>query len=148
MMNVNMDKLYGMLDCENNEKTQKQARALASELKMLSPLFQPIENKGVWENCAIVIAEKSDETLENYLFLLLEWLQDMNWPGAFVILKRLKQYQKVERLTLSVSYSVKKAIASDDSIWLSNIADLLDNQALSTVLSEDCRAILQKHYQL
>ena len=148
MKRLNMDQLYAMLSCENSESEQKKARNIASKLKMLYPLFQPIEDKGVWENCALVIAEKSDETLETYLFLLLEWLQDINWPGAFIILDRLKKYAKVERLATVVDICVKEAVAKDDEMWLHWLSGLLDNEGLKAELSNEISEILQKHYHI
>ena len=55
----------------------------------------PLENgesKGVWENCARALYEISDERLEKHLPSLLEWLEDLNWPGALIILERLKKF--------------------------------------------------------
>lgn len=147
MKSLNMDQLYAMLSCENSESEQKKARIIASKLKMLYPLFQPIEDKSVWENCAIVIAEKPDEILDNYSFLLLKWLQDMNWPGAFIILERLKKYAKVERLVSAVNVCVKEAVAKDDEMWLYWLSGLLDNEKLKSSISENSLTLLQKHYQ-
>ena len=79
------------MDWQNDEALQKSGRALAEKLVDLSPLIMPIGKKSIWENCARVIAEKSDHVLRPYLFRLLIWLQDMNWPGAFIIAERLKK---------------------------------------------------------
>ena len=46
-------------------------------METIIPFIQPLtprHNKNVWENCAAIIAEKSDEELETYLTELLEWL--------------------------------------------------------------------------
>ncbi|MBQ9012424.1 MAG: DUF5071 domain-containing protein [Bacilli bacterium] len=39
------------------------------------------------ENCVKIISYKNDEELKKYFPLLMEWLKDMNWPGANIIKK-------------------------------------------------------------
>ncbi|MBQ9119946.1 MAG: DivIVA domain-containing protein, partial [Lachnospiraceae bacterium] len=43
---------------------------------------------------ALILAEKSDEELSPHLIQLMEWLQDLNWPGAVCIQDRLKAFSK------------------------------------------------------
>ena len=64
----------------------------AKNYKYLYPFIQPLipgKSKCIWEPCARIVALKSDEELKPYLYLLFEWLQDLNWPGAYVIFDRL-----------------------------------------------------------
>ena len=37
-----------------------------------------------------ILSERSDKELHPYLYQLLDWILDMNWPGAFCIWERLK----------------------------------------------------------
>ena len=53
-------------------------------------LILPPVAPSAWECCAQVLCKKSDMVLEPYLSGPLEWLQDLNWPGALIILERLK----------------------------------------------------------
>ena len=59
--------------------------AEARKLRNIFPFIQPVvvgkNSKSVWEPCAKVVALKSDEELEDYMYLLLEWLQDITGPG-------------------------------------------------------------------
>lgn len=76
------------------------------------PFIQPLtpkHNKNVWENCAVIIAEKSDENPKPYLVELLEWLQDMNWPGAFCILNRLQKYADNDSICNAINACIEKA---------------------------------------
>ena len=72
-------------------------------MKSINVFLQPTDkyhNQNVWENCAAILAKRSDEELSYYLVELLEWLQDLNWPGALVILDRLKAFsgEKLKKL--------------------------------------------------
>lgn len=87
-MSMGIDQIFEMLSWNNEEKIQEQGIEEAEKIKHLSVLIQPMESKSIWENCAKVLASKSDQELESYLIPLFEWLQDMNWPGADVIYKR------------------------------------------------------------
>lgn len=43
----------------------------------------------MWNNCAKILSDKSDEELSPYLPELFRWLKDLNWPGAICIYDRL-----------------------------------------------------------
>ena len=90
-MTVDIDTLYEMLDEEQPIEVQEAALREARKIKSLSVLMQPVEYKLSWKNCAKVICEKTDEELNNYTYEMLEWLQDLNWPGAFLIMERLEK---------------------------------------------------------
>lgn len=48
-----------MLNWNNSEEIQQKGIEEASKIKYISILFQPVENKEIWENCAKVIAKKT-----------------------------------------------------------------------------------------
>lgn len=75
--------IMDMLDWHKLPEIQTKGIAQAKDAETIRPFIQPLtpeHNKNVWENCAAIIAEKSDEKLRPYLAELLEWVQDMNWP--------------------------------------------------------------------
>lgn len=77
--------LLNLLDWNNSRAEQDKGIKLAKEEKDIRPFLQPgsqEHNKNVWDNCAVILSERSDEELSPYLIELLEWLQDMNWPGG------------------------------------------------------------------
>ena len=58
-----------MLDWNKLPEIQARGIALARSTETIIPFIQPLtpkHNKNVWENCAVIIAEKSDEKLEPY----------------------------------------------------------------------------------
>ena len=113
-----------MLDWHMPTEIQYKGISLARNIETITPFVQPLtpkHNKNVWENCAVIIAEKSDENLKPYLIELLEWLQDMNWPGAFCIQKRLQKYSDNNSIHSAINVCIEKAKDGGDEVWESNL---------------------------
>jgi len=116
--------IFNMLDWNLPSEIQAEGRKSAKEIENIEPFLQPLTpeySKNIWDNCAVIIAERSDEELHPYLYELLEWLQDMNWPGAFCIFYRLKKYAKWHELSNAISISLAKAEANNDDVWKDNL---------------------------
>lgn len=141
-MQYSIDEIYALFmwdsqlsDDENNAKVQKGIDA-AKQIQNLFPFMQPIvvppeKSKLVWEPCARVIAARSDEELLPYMFMLLEWLQDLNWPGALIIYERLKEIPFTS-IEFAYKHAHIKAEQTNDTCWLGYLedlyADMIDNQ--------------------
>jgi len=143
-MDLNIDDLFEMLSWNSDSETQAKGRMIASQIKSLFIFLQPTGNKSVWENCAKILSEKSDENLEMYLYQLLEWIQDINWPGAFIVLDRMKRFS-AKKIKGPLQYCIKQAMTSQDNEWLDYLSMLLDNSELLSVLEEECLMVLKKH---
>ena len=145
-----IDEIMTMLDWNNSEEVQNKGIELAGEIKSINVFLQPLHpgfNKNVWDNCAKILASKEDEILLPYTGQLLEWLQDLNWPGALIILDRLKSFAASDLFIFSVRECVKTAVACNEQIWLDYLSELLDNESLKAKLSEEILAVLKTHYQ-
>ena len=140
-----IDEIMDMLDWNQSEEIQQKGIELAGRIKYLNAFLQPMPGKSVWDNCAIILAAKSDEVLEPYLLRILEWLKDENWPGALIILERLKVFSEVGMLAFCVNERVRIASATNNQSWLRNMSELLENQASAKVLPEACVVELEKH---
>lgn len=137
-----------MLDWNNDLKTQQEGRRNAEQVKCLSVFMQPMDkqfNKNIWENCAIVLSEKEDELLTPYLFKLLDWLQDLNWPGSSIILKRLQEYRDYEKLGMVIEDRIVVANALEDEAWLSNLAELLICDEIKKNLNDNIYEIIETY---
>lgn len=147
-----INEIYKMLNWKSRFGDQLQGIKLARNLDDLSLLILPCangESKGIWENCARVLYEMSDERLEKYLPSLLEWLQDLNWPGALIILDRLVVFSGkklktpfIERFNFLINHDSKRVL-----IELDYLSELLDNEELKQELPEPIIEELQKHYK-
>lgn len=121
----NIDHVMDLLDWNNSLEDQSKGLALARKVKNLVVFLQPCDekhSKNVWENCAIVLSEKSDIELSPYLIELLEWLQDLNWPGVLRILNRLCKYADRPSYDLAFDNCIKRAQDLNDNIWISNLS--------------------------
>lgn len=127
---INIDYIMALLDWNKSDSDQRYGIDLARDVQSINVFLQPCNgtvNKNVWENCAIVLAERPDEDLNPYLGELLAWLRDMNWPGAFRILNRLQKYADTNSLNRMVRQCVQCARALKDVTWQENLS-LLDRQ--------------------
>lgn len=126
-----ISKIMDMLDWNMPSEIQLKGRLLAKSVDTIIPFIQPLTskyNKNVWENCAVILAERSDEELKPHLVKLLEWLQDMNWPGAFCILNRLQHYSDGDSIYGAINICIEKAKSCNDEIWENNLYMLIQRR--------------------
>ncbi len=150
MCDNTINKIYQMLCWDSPETIQRQGIELAKKLPDLTPLILPLFEgcKSVWENCAKALSELPDDRLEEYLPLLLEWFEDLNWPGALIIIERLKVFSG-EKLKKPFVHFVSRAASlhnEEGMMWLDYLSELLDNQELKETLPNETLEMLEKHY--
>ena len=124
---ADITEIMDMLDWHMSSEIQAEGISLARNIETIIPFIQPLTpkyNKNVWENCAVIISERSDKEIKPHLPKVLEWLQDMNWPGAFCILDRLKNYSDKNSVLSAISICIQKAKDCIDEIWKDNLLTL------------------------
>lgn len=124
---ADITEIMDMLDWHMSSEIQAEGISLARNIETIIPFIQPLTpkyNKNVWENCAVIISERSDKEIKPHLPKVLEWLQDMNWPGAFCILDRLKNYSDKNSVLSAISTCIQKAKDCNDEIWEDNLLTL------------------------
>lgn len=146
-MATEINKIFEMLNGNSSEKMQRKGIEEGKKVKYLSIFIQPIESKAVWENCAKIIASKSDKELYKYLCSLLEWLKDANWPGFDIIYHRLEKIP-ADLLDISYSISINEAIELKDEIWLENLSMLSKNYELYNRLIKRDKEIIDKYIKV
>ncbi|PKM39079.1 MAG: hypothetical protein CVV04_12195 [Firmicutes bacterium HGW-Firmicutes-9] len=135
-----LEEIFELLDWNNSEVEQAAGVALAKQLDDFSPLFQPLTeryNKNVWDNCAIVLAAKTDEQLSPFAEQLFEWTADLNWPGAVTILERIKRISSGDTFLSAAIAAVRQAKAEDDTSWKWWLSELLECVFFSKNLPEE-----------
>lgn len=120
---TDIDYIMELLDWNRTEKEQAKGRELARDVKSINVFLQP-NGKNLWDNCALILAERSDEELEPYLLNLMAWLEDMNWPGAFCILDRLNRYADTPMFNWALKTSLELAKATHAKIWRKNLKEI------------------------
>lgn len=121
---MDVTEILDMLDWHMPPEIQAKGISLATNINTIIPFIQPLtpkHNKNVWENCAVIVANKSDEELKPHLIKLLEWLQDMNWPGACRILDRLQKYSDNDAIHCAINICIEKAKGCNDEVWEENL---------------------------
>ena len=118
-----IDEIMDMLNWNNSDEMQSTGIALAKQVKCLSIFMQPV-GKNLWDNCARILYTKSDDELRPYLSKLLEWIQDLNWPGAMAILERLQQFERDEVFIAVVGEFKRCAQAIGDELWWNTLTEL------------------------
>ena len=129
---VDIDVIMQLIDWNKSKTEQYEGVRLAKGVKCLNVFLQPCDkeyNKNVWENCALILSERSDEELSPYVLELLLWLQDLNWPGAIRILNRLKKFKDKSSLIRIWKKCLKCAKTLNEKTWLNNLMslDLISN---------------------
>jgi hypothetical protein len=99
------------------EKTIKQLSKIdQGELQYL--FFPP--DKALWENCARVLQLIGFPRLNNSIALLLEWLQDLNYPGIEIILKICSGCERT-KLVEQLEKSLFEAASDQDEQWIGGL---------------------------
>lgn len=142
-MSISTNELFEMLNWNNSIEMQEKGIREAEKVKYISIFFQPKESKALWENCAKVIVQKSDDELSPFVMDMLIWLQDMNWPGAELIYKRIKLMPST-LVCHNFSYCLKIAIQTEDNPWIGSLRSFANDYGLLNLLPEEQRAFLQK----
>ena len=145
---TNIDRIMYLLDWDRTPAEQREGLSLAREVVCINAFFQPIGpsySKSVWDNCATVICERSDQELQPYLTDMILWLQDLNWPGAEQIQQRLIAFGDVDRLALLLNSIVPALEKLGKSSWLIFLSDLLNNQKLGRTINDCTKEILAKY---
>lgn len=145
-MHYSVDEIYDLLTWDNqlsheeNEAKAQKGIDAAKQIKNLFPFIQPIlvppeNSKLAWDSCAKVVAMRDDADLMPFIFLLLEWVQDLNWPGAITIYDRITRipYSFIE---FAFQQTRTKAEQIHDSYWLAVLdnlhKDMLDKQNINS----------------
>ena len=147
---MDIDDILKMLDWNNDLDIQREGRRKAATVKCLSVFMQPMDkefNKNIGENCAIILSEKEDELLTPYLFRLLDWLQDLNWPGAIIILKRLQEYRNYKMLAMMIEDCIVAANALENESWLLSLAEVLISDEVKKNLNDNSYQIIKPYLE-
>jgi hypothetical protein len=113
MEDIEIDEYLRNLDSDVPQYLQDYAIIQLSNLEesKLHLLLRPI-SKSHWRNAAIVLREIGYPRVKSIIPELLEWIQDINWPGS----------KEIVDLLTTVDYEivpyVKQILKSGDGIWI------------------------------
>ncbi len=145
MMDKN-DFIMSLLDWNQSKENQKKGVQAARVIENLDAFIQPCGeryNKNVWENCAVILAERDDKALSPYLPKLLEWLADLNWPGAYRIFNRLARYKETD-IFGHLHACIEKAVQEKETQWWVTLLELQYHLSPTKQLAADYLIALYK----
>lgn len=143
---MDREKIIKMMDWHQNKSVQLYAVSKAMKDSNIEYWIQPGYYKYSWENCAKVIASKDDLSLSKYLIKILEWLQDINWPGALIILERLKKFKPI-LLKNDLENTILIAYQQNDIEWLEVLSEFWDVKEIRNILQNPAKTILENTYE-
>ncbi|CTQ62089.1 DUF5071 domain-containing protein [Roseibium album] len=89
----------------------------------LSPLMIQNLRKTQWENAAEILEGLEPSKVVQFVPDLLEWLKDMNWPGADRVKKICLNFEKHELLP-DIDAKISKAREDTDEDWVEALLSL------------------------
>ncbi len=121
----NIEKLIDDLDWNKPIETQENAIKNLKNIseKDLCKLIQP-KSKNCWENAAKVINIIGYPKIKTIIPDLLEWLKDLNWPGAVIIVDTLRNIEMGE-INEFIKEALIKAESENDELWKSGIEEVI-----------------------
>lgn len=148
-MTVDVNQLFDLLRWDSDECEQQKGLAEAAKVKYLSVFILPEEGKEYWENCAEVLAQKTDAELQPYLVSIFKWFQDANWPGFVTIYERLRKIP-AQRIVDAYQFTIDKAQWGkeiDSRRWLTYLSGLIKNQELLELLPPEQQVLMKEYYR-
>ncbi|MDP3447723.1 MAG: hypothetical protein Q8S22_06640 [Eubacteriales bacterium] len=146
-----LEEIFELVDWNTSKEDQVAGIAIAKQLDDFSPLFQPLTdryNKNVWDNCAIVLATKTDEQLSPFAMRLFEWTVDLSWPGAVTILERIKLICSGEAFLSAAVATIQQAESERNTSWKWYLSELLEIEFFSRHLPKDALTLLESYQHL
>lgn len=144
-----IDELMNMLDCNNSIEIQEKGIELAKNVKNIKVFVLPQNesyNKNVWENCAKILEDRTDDELTICLSELMAWIKDWENPGALTIIKRLRGFSETRGLSAEINNCAKVARATNNQKWLISLAQFIDVEKIRKNFSAETWELLEPYY--
>lgn len=94
----------------------------------VAELILPVREKGLFQRCAFIISKMPIDFIAKHAVDLMEWFQDLNWPGVDEIFASLSQLPE-EILTVALNKSLETARNTQDEEWDYNLHLKFDKDA-------------------
>ena len=121
----NIEKLIDDLDWNKPIEIQENAIKNLENIseKDLCKLIQP-KSKYCWENAAKVINKIGYPKIKPIMPELFEWIKDLNWPGAVIIVDTLRNIE-IGEINEFIKEALIKAELENDELWKSGIEEVI-----------------------
>ena len=145
-MNEYIRKLHWNISNEEFNNIKKQ---IDSDINIDYNIFiLPQEGKKYWENCAKILIQLDDDKFIQLFPKILEWFQDLNWPGGNIILDRVNKMSNdvIEGFVLQC---IDEAILKNDLMWIKFLLwlDNIKTHKISLKILEVIKNIINQIYK-
>ncbi len=143
----NIEQLIMDLNWHNPEDVQRNAmnklKNVNEEEAILLARQSELCSKFCWHNAALVLKDVGYPRIRLAIPYLLEWFQDMNWPGVSTIQDILKTIDSPVLLP-HLKTAAEKAVSERDSVWCYWLVRLFNelNVDASTFLDDNVHDLL------
>ncbi|AET67431.1 hypothetical protein Desor_1795 [Desulfosporosinus orientis DSM 765] len=125
---VNIKELIRDLDWSKPEEVQKKAIEKLQEIEELDLVYlvqlSELNHKFCWHNAAIVLKSIGYPRIKPIIPYLMEWFQDVNWPGVNTIREILKSMDSNELMPY-IEEAAKRVLSENDDLWAFGLILLL-----------------------
>lgn len=132
-MKQDIDTLLQKLSWDKDTNTQQKAiqELIQMDEKDILKLIQ-LKDKKHWNNAALVLKQIGYPGNKLAIPRLIEWLKDMNWPGAWTALETLLVIDNSILLPY-IENALEKALQENDEMWLMGLKELVGRLKLNLV---------------
>ena len=88
----------------------------------VAELILPMRGKPYFERCAYVLSRMPTDFIAGHAVELLEWFQDVNWPGVDAIYTALRRLPEAE-IAMAVKKALETARMAKDEEWAYNLCE-------------------------
>ncbi|WP_425800846.1 DUF5071 domain-containing protein [Desulfitobacterium sp. Sab5] len=132
--------LIGDLDWSKPEEVQKAAIKKLLEIDDLNLVLlaqqSDVCHKSCWYNAAKILKTIGYPRINSVLPYLMEWFQDINWPGVDTIAEALRTISPIELIPY-IEEASKHAIAHNDDSWAFGLVTLIKKFNLTHLLNKE-----------
>ncbi|MDQ7096681.1 DUF5071 domain-containing protein [Desulfosporosinus sp. PR] len=138
-----MDNIFNIirdLDWSKPEDVQKKAMEQLQEIDDRDIIYLAQQNelnyKYCWHNAALVLKAIGYPRIKPVLSYLMEWFQDVNWPGVRTIVEIFRAISPTDLLS-SIEDASKRSIKENDDFWAFGLVSLIKDLELEHLINKD-----------
>ncbi|WP_028392633.1 DUF5071 domain-containing protein [Bacillus cihuensis] len=125
----NINTLIQGLNWHNSEEVQKKSINELSKLSGKEVIIladqTELNHKACWFNSAIVLQNIGYPNNKESIPYLMQWFQDINWPGVSTVVEIFKSIDR-EELKLHIDNAITQGLNEKDDFWIFGLLFLID----------------------
>ena len=136
----NIKELIRDLDWSKPEEVQKKSIEQLLKMHDSELIFLAQQNelchKYCWHNAAAILKAIGYPRIRPVIPYLMEWFQDINWPGVVTIVETLRTINPNELIPY-IEEASKRSIDENDDCWAFGLVTLIRELDLTPIVNKD-----------